>query len=69
MNAINEELKLNGPDNDKQDDEYVYPFKCQDYIINCFLILMDFIVHAMFSLCIIKTVISMYSRLTLIKTY
>ena len=28
LNAINEELKLDEPDDDKYDDEYVYPFKC-----------------------------------------
>ena len=28
LNTINEELKLDEPDNDKYDYEYVYPFKC-----------------------------------------
>ena len=34
MNIINEELKLDESDDDKYDDEYVYPFKCKDYILN-----------------------------------
>ena len=43
MNTGNAKLKLH-----KSDDEYVYPFKCSDYILNILLILKYLIVYAMF---------------------
>ena len=34
LNPTHEELKLDESDDDKYDDEYVYSFKCWDYILN-----------------------------------
>ena len=34
LNTTHEELKLDESDDDKYDDEYVYSFKCWDYILN-----------------------------------
>ena len=50
MNTINEELKLDKSDDDKYDDEFIYPFKYYDYVLNLFflLFLMDLIVFVMF---------------------
>ena len=48
MNKINEEVKLDKSEDDKHNNEYIYPFKCYDYIPNCFLIFMDLMVYAVF---------------------
>ena len=34
MNTINEEFKFDESDDDKYDDQYVYPFKWWDYTVN-----------------------------------
>ena len=69
MDTINEKLELDeSDDDDKYDNEYDYPFKCKDYTLNyVFHFLLILIVHAMFQLCIIKSIIFMYLGLTLIK--
>ena len=36
MNKINGELKLDKSDDNKYGDECIYPFKCWDYVLNCF---------------------------------
>ena len=59
MNIIKGELKLDEPEDNKHDGEW------QDYILNCFPILIDLIAYAMFQLCIIKFIIFMHFMLTI----
>ena len=34
MNTINEESKLDESDDEKYGDDFVYPSKCWDYVLN-----------------------------------